>query len=99
MRLDREKSSESFPIEFHWYSGDKSWARAIETEPLASVWRRALEARRVVGTGSEAGWERGSGSPKVAVAFGFERQLIWTAVTRFSGRAGPTPVLCPLGSP
>src|SRR5216683_4460384 len=87
LRLDREKSSESFPIEFHWYSGDKSWARAIETQPLASVWRRALEARRVVGTGSEAGWMHGSVSRIVAFPLESEGQLFGTLVTGLPGSA------------
>ena len=87
LRLDREKSGESFPIEFHWYSGDKSWARAIETEPLASVWRRALEARRVAGTGSEAGWMHGSVSRIVAFPLESEGQLFGTLVTGLPGSA------------
>src|SRR5258708_39726909 len=46
--LEMEKSGDGFPVEFRWRSGDESWTRAIESEPLAGVWRRALQWRRGV---------------------------------------------------
>src|SRR6266436_2538453 len=54
--LEIEKSGDGFPVEFRWRSGDESWTRAIESEPLASVWRRALQSRRVIGSDPETGW-------------------------------------------
>jgi signal transduction histidine kinase/FixJ family two-component response regulator len=49
LREQAEASNDHFSIGFSWHSGDKSWARTIATEPVASVWRQALETRRVVG--------------------------------------------------
>src|ERR1700694_798193 len=42
----REKSGKSFSVEFRWRSGDDSWTHAIESEPLANVWRRGLGGGR-----------------------------------------------------
>ena len=36
-------------MEFSWESGDTSWTRSAGREPLLSLWRKALEARHVVG--------------------------------------------------
>src|ERR1700674_42644 len=66
LRDQREKSGGSFFVEFHWRSGDDSWTHAIESEPLANVWRRALEARRVIGSDSQTGRTQGAGSRIVA---------------------------------
>src|SRR5260370_1379877 len=87
LRRDPEKSGETFPIEFHWRGGDKLWTRAIESGPLASVWRRALEARSVVGTGSEAGWMHGSVSRIVALPLESEGHLLGTLVAGLPGSA------------
>src|SRR5437879_13784452 len=45
-----EQSSKKEEIEFRWRSGDEEWARAVASEPLAGIWRRALEARQVIGS-------------------------------------------------
>lgn len=37
-------------MEFSWESGGPSWSGAAEREPLASLWRGALESGRVAGT-------------------------------------------------
>ena len=37
-------------IEFHWRSGDPEWTRAVACEPLANIWKRALEVRQVIGS-------------------------------------------------
>lgn len=36
-------------MEFSWDSGDPEWTQAVERDPLATVWRQALAAGRVVG--------------------------------------------------
>lgn len=36
-------------IEFLWDSGDPEWTKAVERDPLASVWRQALAAGHVIG--------------------------------------------------
>ncbi len=45
-------------MEFAWESGDQAWTRAIEREPLASLWRTALETRRVLGTEPPSAWSK-----------------------------------------
>ena len=72
----REKSGDSFPVEFGWRSGEDSWTRAIESEPLASVWRRALQARRVIGSEPEMGWMPGSVVRIIAFPLESEGQLL-----------------------
>jgi PAS domain S-box-containing protein len=41
-------------MEFAWESGDPSWTRGVEREPLASLWREALKAGHVMGTAPPA---------------------------------------------
>jgi signal transduction histidine kinase/ActR/RegA family two-component response regulator len=37
-------------LEFLWRSGEQRWTGALSEEPLQSLWRSAIETRRVVGT-------------------------------------------------
>src|SRR5258708_564513 len=60
LRDQREKSGASFSVEFRWRSGDDLCTHAIESEPLASVWRRALEARQGIGSEAPMGGRQGS---------------------------------------
>jgi signal transduction histidine kinase/CheY-like chemotaxis protein len=64
-RVRRQEASELF--QFSWWSGDAEWTRAVENEPLAGIWRRALETHRT--TRSEAGvsWARGEVARVVAI--------------------------------
>ena len=39
-------------VDFRWHSGEETWIRTIGVDPLAKLWRRALETRQV--SGSEA---------------------------------------------
>ena len=48
------KASASLEMEFAWESGDASWTDAVEREPLASLWRSAIEAKHVVSAESPA---------------------------------------------
>jgi signal transduction histidine kinase/CheY-like chemotaxis protein len=43
-------SVKGWEMEFRWQSGDQEWARAVASEPLADIWRRALEMRQVIGS-------------------------------------------------
>jgi signal transduction histidine kinase/CheY-like chemotaxis protein len=45
-----EDSGKQEEIEFHWRSGDPEWTRAVACEPLANIWKRALEVRQVIGS-------------------------------------------------
>jgi CheY-like chemotaxis protein len=44
---------------FPWKSGDPTWTRAVESGPLAGVWKRALETRGVVGSETQLPWPQG----------------------------------------
>ena len=54
-------------MEFAWESGDSAWARAVESEPLASLWRRAVEAGSVVGDEPRVSWSKGEVARVVAL--------------------------------
>ncbi|HEY2547230.1 MAG TPA: ATP-binding protein [Candidatus Acidoferrum sp.] len=43
-------------MDFAWESGDSSWTAAVEREPLASLWRGAVDAGHVLGTDPPAAW-------------------------------------------
>jgi signal transduction histidine kinase/FixJ family two-component response regulator len=87
LREQRGTSGESPAIEFPWRSGDDSWAHAIESEPLANVWRRALEARRAVGSEWPMGRKRGLVARIVAFPLEAEGHLLGTLVAGLPGSA------------
>src|SRR5713226_6957955 len=87
LRPEIEKSGDGFPVEFRWRSGDESWTRAIESEPLAGVWRRALEARQVIGSEPEMGWMPGSVVRIIAFPLESEGQLFGVLVAGLPGSA------------
>jgi signal transduction histidine kinase/AmiR/NasT family two-component response regulator len=80
LRHDRKGTAKSFPIEFLWRSGDESWTRAIAREPLASIWRQALESRRVVGSESQTSGSEASVVRIVAFPLESEGQLVGTLI-------------------
>jgi signal transduction histidine kinase/CheY-like chemotaxis protein len=43
-------------VDFVWESGDSAWTSAVEREPLATLWRGALEAGKVLGEEPPAAW-------------------------------------------
>lgn len=73
--------------EFRWRSGDEAWTRAIESEPLASVWRRALEARQVMGSQPQVGWKQKSVARIIAFPLEAEGQLFGVLVAGLSSCA------------
>src|SRR5216683_2025254 len=87
LRDQREKSGGSLSVEFRWRSGDDLCTHAIEGEPLASVWRRALEARQVIGSESQMGGRQGSMTRIVAFPLESEGQLLGTLVAGLPGSA------------
>jgi signal transduction histidine kinase/CheY-like chemotaxis protein len=54
-------------LQFSWWSGDAEWTRAVESEPLAGIWQRALEAHRVIGSEPGVSWSRGEVARVVAI--------------------------------
>jgi signal transduction histidine kinase/FixJ family two-component response regulator len=63
---ERPAGAKALP-KFLWRSGDAAWTRALESEPLASIWRRALEAHRAIAGGPGVSWSRGDVSRVVAI--------------------------------
>ncbi len=80
LQQEREKTVDSFPVEFRWRSGEDSWTRDMGSKPLASVWRRALQARRVIGSEPEMGWMPGAVVRIIAFPLESEGQLFGTLV-------------------
>jgi len=64
-----QHSDEATPAEVHfgWRSGDEAWTHAVESEPLAAVWRKALEGRRVIGRDPQVSWAKGEVGRIVAI--------------------------------
>ena len=87
LQQSREKSDEGFSVDFHWRSGDDSWTYAIESEPLANIWRRALEARRAIGSAPQMGRAQGPVTRIVAFPLESEGQLLGTLVVGLPGSA------------
>jgi signal transduction histidine kinase/ActR/RegA family two-component response regulator len=76
LNQERAESSNSFPIDFRWRSGEEPWTRAIESEPLAGVWHRALQRRQVVEIKPEMGWMPGAAVRIIAIPLESEGQLV-----------------------
>ena len=87
LKNQREMPGESVPVEFRWRSGNDSWTHAIQSEPLANVWRRALEARQVIGSEPQMGQTQGSVTRIVAFPLESEGQLLGTLVAGLPGRS------------
>jgi len=45
-------------MDFAWESGDSAWTRAVEREPLASLWRGSLDTRKVLGEDPPVTWSK-----------------------------------------
>jgi signal transduction histidine kinase len=54
-------------LQFLWKSGDPEWTSAVESEPLSSIWRKALESHRLLGSDPGVSWARGEVSRVVAL--------------------------------
>jgi signal transduction histidine kinase/CheY-like chemotaxis protein len=60
-------SPENPELEFLWKCGDPEWTSAVECEPLAGVWRKALESHRLIGSDPVVSWSRSEISRVVAI--------------------------------
>jgi signal transduction histidine kinase/CheY-like chemotaxis protein len=67
--LPAQTSNGAVPAEmdFAWESGDSAYSHATERDPLASLWRSALEAGNVVGTEPPAAWSKAGLARIVAI--------------------------------
>lgn len=65
---------------FPWKSGDPTWTRTVERGPLAGVWKRALEDRKVVGSEPQASWPRGEVGRVVALPLQADGEMLGVLV-------------------
>src|SRR5882724_57898 len=82
-----EHSGKEEEMEFRWKSGDEEWTRAVVSEPLASIWRRALEARQVIGSDPHVALGQSSVARILAYPLEEEGQLLGTLVAGLPRRA------------
>jgi signal transduction histidine kinase len=80
LMAQEEQSSKADEIEFRWRSGDEMWTRAVLSEPLAGVWRRALEDRQVTGIEPHLVLSQDSVARIVAYPLEEDGQLLGTLV-------------------
>ena len=66
--------------DFRWRSGDEVWIRAMQTEPLAKLWRDALETRQVAGGDPPVTWPQASVARVVALPLEGEGRLLGVLV-------------------
>ena len=74
-------------VAFRWRSGDEQWTRTVESQPLAAVWRRALETRRVIGGEPPSAWAKSSVARIVAYPLEAQGRLLGTLVAGLPGGA------------
>jgi signal transduction histidine kinase/FixJ family two-component response regulator len=74
-------------VDFRWRSGDEAWTRAMEKEPLAMVWRRALDTRQVIGSDPPVTWPQPSVARIVAFPLEAQGQLLGVLVAGLPGGA------------
>ena len=73
--------------DFRWRSGDETWTRAMSTDPLAKLWRRALETRQIAGGEAPVTWPHESVARIVAMPLETEGQLLGILVAGFPDAA------------
>ena len=76
LRQEPGEAGGGFPMDFQWRSGDEAWARAVESEPLAAVWNRAMQARQLVGSEPKMGWMPVAVARILAIPLEMEGQLL-----------------------
>jgi signal transduction histidine kinase/ActR/RegA family two-component response regulator len=76
----RNKVSDAVEIAFPWKSGDPTWTRAVENGPLAAVWKRALEARKMVGSETQSAWPQGEVGRVIAFPLEFDGEMLGVLV-------------------
>ena len=75
--------SSAMHADFRWRGGDETWTRAVDTDPLAKLWRRALENRRISGSEAPVTWPQASVARVVALPLEAEGQLLGVLVAGF----------------
>jgi len=77
----------SSTIDFRWRAGDETWTSAVDTYPLAKVWRRAVESRRIIGSEAPAAWPQSDVVRVVALPLEADGQLLGVLVAGLSRQA------------
>ena len=72
--------SSAMQADFRWRAGDEMWTRAVDTGPLAKLWRRAVETRHISGSDAPGTWPQASVSRVVALPLEAEGQLLGALV-------------------
>ncbi len=72
--------------DFRWRRGDDVWTSAIETNPLAKLWRSSLKTRHILGSEPPATWPQAAVARIVAVPLEAEGELLGALVAGLSGR-------------
>jgi signal transduction histidine kinase/FixJ family two-component response regulator len=81
---------------FPWKSGDPTWTRAVESEPLAGVWKRALETRGVVGSETQSPWPQGEVGRIVALPLEVDGEMLGVFVAGLRSGAASLAMLARL---
>jgi signal transduction histidine kinase/FixJ family two-component response regulator len=72
--------SNAAEMTFPWKSGDPAWTHAVERGPLAGVWKKALEDRKVAGSERQSSWPRGGVGRVVALPLEAEGEMLGVLV-------------------
>ena len=73
-------------VEFWWKSGEAAWQGAAENEPLAGVWRTALETGRTAGGELAAPWSKTEVARVVAIPLRAGEETLGVIVAGFKPR-------------
>jgi signal transduction histidine kinase/FixJ family two-component response regulator len=79
--------------DFRWRSGDELWTRALGTDPVAKLWRHALETRQIAGSEVPVTWAQASVTRVVALPLETEGQLLGILVAGFPAAAASIAIL------
>lgn len=82
--------SASTPLNFHWRRGNEEWTRAVTSDPVARLWRQALETHQIVGSEPPESWPEATVARIVALPLEAEGHLYGVLVAGLS--AGTTSI-------
>lgn len=83
-------ASASTPIDFRWRQGNEEWTRAATSDPVAKLWRQALETHQIVGGEPPETWPQAGVARIVAVPLKAEGHLYGVLLAGLS--AGTTSI-------
>ena len=75
-----DDTSAPHSLDFRWRAGDGAWTGAISTDFLTKLWRRALEARQVIGSDPPLTWPQASVARILAFPLESEGQVLGVLV-------------------